>query len=87
MSETESDAAPTVVMYSTPWCGYCLRLKAQMHREGIDFTEVDIDSDAEAARFVAEHNHGNRTVPTVLMPDGSVLTNPPIGAIRARLHG
>ena len=31
-----------VTMYSTPWCGYCQRLKAQMTREGIEFVEVDI---------------------------------------------
>ena len=36
---------------------------------------------------MAEHNQGNLTVPTVLFPDGSVMTNPPIGAVRARMHG
>ena len=74
-------------MYSTAWCGYCLRLKAQMHREGIPYRVVDIERDSEAAQFVADHNNGNHTVPTVLFPDGSVLTNPPIAAVRARLHG
>ncbi|MCB0915225.1 MAG: NrdH-redoxin [Actinobacteria bacterium] len=73
-------------MYSTTWCGYCLRLKAQMERENIPFTIVDIERDASAAAFVEHNNHGNRTVPTVLFPDGSVLTNPPIGAVRARMH-
>mgnify|MGYP003600099096 FL=1 len=87
MTENPADARAELVMYTTAWCGYCLRLKAQMHREGIPFTMVDIESDPEAARFVAEHNQGNLTVPTVLFPDGSVLTNPPIGAVRARMHG
>jgi mycoredoxin len=26
----------SVTMYSTPWCGYCIRLKGQMDREGIE---------------------------------------------------
>ena len=40
----------TLTMYSTPWCGYCRRLKGQMEREGIAYTvEVDIEEDPEAA--------------------------------------
>jgi mycoredoxin len=70
-------------MYSTVWCGYCRRLKAQLNREGIQFQEVDIEQDAASASFVAEVNGGNQTVPTVLLPDGSVLTNPTLEAIIA----
>ncbi|MGH3695486.1 MAG: mycoredoxin [Pseudonocardiaceae bacterium] len=70
-------------MYSTVWCGHCRRLKAQLDRAGIDFHEVDIERDAAAASFVAGVNGGNHTVPTVLLPDGSVLTNPSIDQIIA----
>ena len=38
-------APGTVTMYTTTWCGYCRRLKSQMEREGIGFTEVDIERD------------------------------------------
>ena len=72
-----------VTMYSTVWCGYCRRLKAQLDRAGIGFREVDIEQDAAAAAFVAGVNGGNQTVPTVLLPDGSVLTNPTIDEIIA----
>jgi mycoredoxin len=70
-------------MYSTVWCGYCRRLKAQLDRAGIPFREVDIEHDAAAAEFVAGVNGGNQTVPTVLLPNGSVLTNPTIDEIIA----
>ena len=70
-----------VTMYSTVWCGYCRRLKAQLTRAGIAFREVDIEHDAAAAAFVAGVNGGNQTVPTVLLPNGSVLTNPTIDEI------
>jgi len=30
-------------------------------------------------------NGGNQTVPTVVFPDGSALTNPSLGQIKARL--
>ena len=39
-------------MYSTPWCGYCHRLKAQLEREGIAFEVVDIEQDPEAGTLV-----------------------------------
>lgn len=70
-----------LTMYTTVWCGYCRRLKAQLDRAGISFREVDIEHDAAAAAFVTGVNGGNQTVPTVLLPDGSVLTNPTIDQI------
>jgi mycoredoxin len=74
-----------VTMYSTVWCGYCQRLKAQLGREGIDFREVDIEHDSEAALFVESVNGGNRTVPTVVFPDGSAMTSPSLGQVRDKL--
>ncbi len=68
-------------MYTTVWCGYCRRLKAQLDRAGIGFREVDIEYDEEAAKFVADINGGNQTVPTVLFADGTALTNPTIDQI------
>lgn len=82
MADTSADR-DALVMYSTSWCGYCLRLKSQMEREGIPFRIVDIEHDPEAARFVEHQNGGNRTVPTVVFPNGTVMTNPPLRAVRA----
>jgi mycoredoxin len=75
----------TLIMYSTPWCGYCRRLKAQMDRAGIPFTEVDITDDPDATRFVEQTNGGNQTVPTVRLPDGRALTNPTLPQLTAAL--
>ena len=41
----------TVTMYTTPWCGYCHRLKGQMDREGITYDLVDIEQ--HQSRIVA----------------------------------
>lgn len=75
-----------LTMYSTPWCGYCRRLKDQLAREGIEITEVDIEREPNAAEYVMTVNGGYQTVPTVLFPDGSTLTNPSVRAIRQRLE-
>lgn len=74
-----------LTMYTTTWCGYCTRLKAWLHREGIDFAEVNIELDDDAAQTVMTVNQGNRTVPTVVFPDGTALTNPSIAEVKAHL--
>jgi len=79
-------AAPTAVtMYTTTWCGYCVRLKKLMQREGIDYAEVDIERDERAADVVMQANGGNRTVPTLVFSDGTALTNPSIDQVKAQL--
>lgn len=75
-----------LTMYTTPWCGYCRRLKRQLAREGIEITEVDIEREPDAAEYVMAVNGGFQTVPTVLFPDGSTLTNPSVQAIKQRLE-
>lgn len=77
----------TLTIYSTPWCGYCRRLKGQLEREGIDFVEVDIEEEPDAAEIVMAVNHGTQTVPTLVFPDGSALTNPSVAQVRERLAG
>jgi mycoredoxin len=74
---------PTV--FTTQWCGYCVRLKSQLSRAGIDFREIDIEDHADGAAVVALVNDGNLTVPTVLFGDGSALTNPSVAQVGSRL--
>jgi len=78
-------APAAVTMYTTPWCGYCVRLKKLMQREGIEYAEVDIERDPAAADVVMQANGGNRTVPTLVFADGSALTNPSIDAVKSQL--
>ncbi len=72
-------------MYTTVWCGYCQRLKAQMTRAGITFEEIDIEHDPEAAALVEAVNGGNQTVPTLVYDDGTAVTNPSIGQVKEKL--
>ena len=74
-----------LTMYSTAWCGYCRRLKAQLDRAGIGYDVVDVDHDAVAAAYVMSVNGGNRTVPTVVFADGSVLTNPAVSEVAQKV--
>ena len=78
-------ASAPITMYSTPWCGYCKRLKSQLDRAGIKYVEVDIEQYPDAALIVERVNGGNQTVPTVVFADGSALTNPSVAAVMERL--
>ncbi|GAA4863666.1 mycoredoxin [Kitasatospora terrestris] len=79
----------TVTMYSTTWCGYCNRLKGQLGREGIGYTEINIEQDPASAEFVESVNNGNQTVPTVVVVSASgertVMTNPSLRQVQAAL--
>jgi mycoredoxin len=81
----DAPAAGTITMFSTTWCGYCRRLKGQLDREGIGYTEVNIEEVPKAAEYVMEVNGGNQTVPTVVFPDGTAATNPSLAEVKARL--
>ena len=74
-------------MYTTPWCGYCHRLRAQLDREGIEYDVVDIEQVPEAAELVMSVNGGNQTVPTLVYPDGTAQTNPSLAQVKAKLAG
>ena len=75
----------SVTMYTTPWCGYCHRLKGQMDREGISYEVVDIEQQPEAAEIVERVNNGNQTVPTLVYADGSAQTNPSLAQVKEKL--
>jgi mycoredoxin len=75
----------TITMFSTTWCGYCSRLKSQLDKEGIGYTEINIEDVPGTAEYVASVNGGNQTVPTVVYPDGSTATNPSLLAVKAAL--
>ena len=87
MSDTRTSEIPQppLTMYTTTWCGYCRRLKSQLDAAGIDYSEVDVEQVPDAAAFVESVNEGNRTVPTVVFPDGSAATNPSLAQVRERL--
>lgn len=77
---------PEAVVYWRPGCPFCSMLRAGLAREGIEYREVNIWDDPEAAAFVRSVARGSETVPTVTV--GSVsLVNPTAGEVAALLAG
>ena len=54
----------SVVIYTTPWCPYCLRAKRLLSSKGVSFNEIDVASD-RALRVEMEKKSGRRTVPQI----------------------
>jgi glutaredoxin 3 len=55
-----------VVMYTTPWCGYCRRAKALLDERGIGFEEIDLDDDPAFRQKLFDLT-GGWTVPQILI--------------------
>ena len=53
-------------------------------RAGLEtFDELNIEDDPAAEEFVLSVNGGNATVPTLVLANGEVMTNPPLPALLA----
>jgi glutaredoxin 3 len=61
-----SDAA-RILVYSTPFCGYCGAAKRLLTQKGAEFAEVDVLFDAEKRQEMIEKSGGLRTVPQIFI--------------------
>ena len=73
-------------MYTTNWCPDCWRAKQVMNALKVAYEEINIGQDDEAVERVMALNNGNRSVPTIVFPDGSVLTEPTTSALAQKLQ-
>ena len=55
-----------VVIYSTGYCGYCVRAKQLLERKGVAVTEIMVDRDP-VQREQMERITGRRTVPQIFI--------------------
>ncbi len=62
---------PEVKIYSTPTCAYCITLKKYLEEKGIDFKEIDVSEDKEAADRMIEKT-GQMGVPVTEI-DGEII--------------
>lgn len=87
MSAAEGDRAAAegkVVIYWRKGCPFTKRLRLVLGERGGEAVWVDIWADPDGAAFVRSVNHGNETVPTVVI-DGQPHTNPSPKVVKAAL--
>ena len=57
-----------IKVYSTHWCGYCVRAKALLRSRGLEFEEISLD-DEPAFRQKLQELTGGWTVPQIVIGD------------------
>ncbi len=60
-----------IQVYTTRWCGYCVRAKALLDSKGLPYEEISLDDDPGFRRNLHELT-GGRTVPQILI-DGTPI--------------
>ena len=59
--------AGRILVYSTPFCGYCSAAKRLLSAKGAKFTEIDVMLDPERRQEMLERSGGRRTVPQIFI--------------------
>ena len=60
-----------VKVYTTTYCGYCMRAKALLKKREVPYEEVDVTDDSDKRSWLTETT-GMRTVPQVFIDDKPV---------------
>jgi glutaredoxin 3 len=60
-----------VTIYVTTVCPYCVRAKMHLKKKGVEFTEINVDSDSEKRAWLMQAT-GQRTVPQIFVNEQSI---------------
>ena len=74
-----------ITMYGAEWCGDCRRSKRFLDENKVGYNYIDVEADASASDKVIEINGGMRSIPVIVFPDGSHLTEPSDNDLKAKL--
>lgn len=75
-----------LIVYGTPVCPMVTPVRSALKRAEVLYDYVDIWQDDEARERVRTINNGNESVPTLVFPDGSTLTEPSNKQLEAKLQ-
>jgi mycoredoxin len=76
----------SITMYSADWCGDCVRSKRLLDSLQVRYEIIDVESVPGASEKVIEINGGKRSIPVILFPDGTHLTEPSDIDLKAKLE-
>ncbi len=74
-----------LVVYGHPTCPMVPPVRGMLNTTGVPHQYINIHADAEGAAHVRYINNGNESVPTLVFPDGSTLTEPSAQILRHKL--
>ena len=56
-----------IVLYTKPYCGFCLAAKRLLDRKGLAFEEIDVEFDEEKRAEMSTRSGGARRVPQIFI--------------------
>lgn len=74
-----------VTVYTSSYCLHSRRVVRFLQKNNIPTEIITIDGDPEAREKVTALNNGYASVPTLIFPDGTQLTEPSSTELRAKL--
>jgi thioredoxin reductase (NADPH) len=74
-----------ITLYGATWCPDCRRSKAFLAAQHIEYDYIDLEEHPEAVSVVLSLNAGSQTIPTIVFPDGSHLSEPTNEELAAKL--
>jgi len=75
-----------ITMYGAAWCGDCRRSKRYLDSHKVEYNYIDVEADESASEKVIEINGGVRSIPVIIFPDGTHLTEPADKDLEAKLE-
>ena len=75
-----------ITMYGAAWCGDCRRSKAYLDSHQVEYNYIDVEADESASDKVIEINGGQRSIPVILFPDGTHMTETSDKDLEAKLQ-
>jgi glutaredoxin len=65
-----------ITVIGATWCPDCRRAKTFLAEQRIAYDWIDLEQHPEAIEVVERYNNGGHSIPTIIFPDGSHLTEP-----------
>ncbi len=72
MAEKRERKQPRVIVFSTPSCPWCNRVKAYLKQKGVRFKDVDVSRDRRAAEDMVRRT-GQQGVPVILIGSKAIV--------------
>jgi len=65
-----------IILYGAMWCPDTLRAMQFFSKHNLEIDFRSIDENPENTKFVEDTNNGMRIIPTIILPDESIVVEP-----------
>jgi mycoredoxin len=75
-----------IILYTSSWCAHSRSVERFLDNNEIDVHKINIDGNSESRAHLIEINGGYASVPTLIFPDGTKLTEPSLSLLQKKLQ-